>query len=231
MDTWSSLCAETFCTAYDVKGNAALSSQSGGIGMRSSASPAPAKMASAHVSVPGQSDIDEDDLLHIFEQDDKRRSSWSTVRISKDGEDFADVAKRVSKKKPMVMLKAGRTSLGSKAASSHTGRARRQRPDRYDDVLRQSGRAFVRGPARDARVRPRDCPSLADTEGDNIVIIRERAVRACCCPTRGRGQRVVADGLPPGTSMLCSRSSIPPSELRVIRSRHRRRAAEDLSEH
>src|SRR5579864_4704108 len=30
--TWSNLCA-TFCTAYDVKGHAALSSQSGGIGM------------------------------------------------------------------------------------------------------------------------------------------------------------------------------------------------------
>src|SRR5436853_7383229 len=30
--TWKNLCA-TFCTAYDVKGSAALSSQSGGIGM------------------------------------------------------------------------------------------------------------------------------------------------------------------------------------------------------
>src|SRR5256886_12806361 len=30
--TWKNLCA-TFCTAYDVKGHAALSSQSGGIGM------------------------------------------------------------------------------------------------------------------------------------------------------------------------------------------------------
>src|SRR5665213_1469595 len=68
--TPKNLCA-TFCTAYDVKGNAALSSQSGGIGMAIVGFSRSAKMGvSAIVGLGNKSDIDEDDLLTFFEQDD-----------------------------------------------------------------------------------------------------------------------------------------------------------------
>jgi len=68
--TWKNLCA-TFCTAYDVKGHAALSSQSGGIGMAIIGFSRSAKMGvSAIVGLGNKSDIDEDDLLTFFEQDD-----------------------------------------------------------------------------------------------------------------------------------------------------------------
>src|SRR5262245_28569276 len=61
--THSNLCA-TFCTAYDVKGSAALSSQSGGIGMAIIGFSRSAKMGvSAIVGLGNKSDIDEDDLL------------------------------------------------------------------------------------------------------------------------------------------------------------------------
>jgi acyl-CoA synthetase (NDP forming) len=64
--TWKNLCA-TFCTAYDVKGNAALSSQSGGIGMAIIGFSRSAKMGvSAIVGLGNKSDIDEDDLLLFF---------------------------------------------------------------------------------------------------------------------------------------------------------------------
>src|SRR6186997_3052359 len=67
--TWKNLCA-TFCTAYDVKGHAALSSQSGGIGMAIIGFSRSAKMGvSAIVGLGNKSDIDEDDLLAFFEQD------------------------------------------------------------------------------------------------------------------------------------------------------------------
>src|SRR5260370_41971227 len=67
--TPSNLCA-TFCTAYDVKGHAALSSQSGGIGMAIIGFSRSAKMGvSAIVGLGNKSDIDEDDLLTFFEQD------------------------------------------------------------------------------------------------------------------------------------------------------------------
>ena len=60
------------------------------------------------------------------------------VEDLKDGRSFAEVARRVSRKKPVIVLKAGRTALGARAARSHT--AALAGNDRiYDDVLRQSG--------------------------------------------------------------------------------------------
>ncbi len=68
--TPQNLCA-TFCTPYDYKGHAALSSQSGGIGMAIIGFSRSAKMGvSAIVGLGNKSDLDEDDLLTFFEEDD-----------------------------------------------------------------------------------------------------------------------------------------------------------------
>ena len=81
--TRENLCA-TFCTAYDVKGHAALSSQSGGIGMAIIGFSRSAKMGvSAIVGLGNKSDIDEDDLLVFFEQDDNTPSSRSIAKTSR----------------------------------------------------------------------------------------------------------------------------------------------------
>src|SRR5256885_14135630 len=76
---------------------------------------------SAVVGLSNKSDIDEDDLLTFFEQDDNTQIIAQHCEDLKDGRGFAEVAKRVSRKKPVVVLKAGRTSMGARAASSHTG--------------------------------------------------------------------------------------------------------------
>ena len=167
--TWSNLCA-TFCTAYDVKGHAALSSQSGGIGMAIIGFSRSAKMGvSAIVGLGNKSDIDEDDLLTFFEQDDNTHIIVQHCEDLKDGRAFAEVARRVSKKKPVVVLKAGRTSLGSRAASSHTG-ALAGNDKIYDDVLRQSGVIRARS-LREMLEFARAIPILPTPKGDNIVII------------------------------------------------------------
>ncbi|MEE9570141.1 MAG: acetate--CoA ligase family protein, partial [Gammaproteobacteria bacterium] len=68
--TPSNLCA-TVCTPYDVKGKAALSSQSGGVGMSIIGFSRSTKMGvSAIVGLGNKSDLDEDDLLAYFEQDE-----------------------------------------------------------------------------------------------------------------------------------------------------------------
>ena len=132
------LCA-TFCTPFDVKGKAALSSQSGGIGMAIIGFSRSSKMGvSAIVGLGNKSDIDEDDLLTFFEHDDNTQIVAMHLEDLKDGRAFSDAAKRVSKKKPVVVLKAGRTSLGARAASSHTG-ALAGNDKIYEDVLKQSG--------------------------------------------------------------------------------------------
>ena len=167
--TWKNLCA-TFCTAYDVKGHAALSSQSGGIGMAIIGFSRSAKMGvSAIVGLGNKSDIDEDDLLTFFEQDDNTTIIAQHCEDLKDGRSFAEVAKRVSKKKPVVMLKAGRTSLGARAASSHTG-ALAGNDKIYEDVLKQSGVIRARS-LRDLLEFARGIPVLPTPKGENIVII------------------------------------------------------------
>ena len=68
--TPENLCA-TFCTPYDVKGTRRCRRRSGGIGMAIIGFCRSAKMGvSAIVGLGNKSDIDEDDLLTFFEQDD-----------------------------------------------------------------------------------------------------------------------------------------------------------------
>jgi len=167
--TPSNLCA-TFCTAYDVKGSTALSSQSGGIGMAIIGFSRSAKMGvSAIVGLGNKSDIDEDDLLLFFEQDDNTNVIAQHAEDLKDGRAFAEVAKRVSKKKPVIMLKAGRTAMGAAAASSHTG-ALAGNDKIYEDVLRQSGVIRARS-LRQMLELSRGVPILPTPKGENVVII------------------------------------------------------------
>src|SRR4030081_3618218 len=167
--TPANLCA-TFCTPYDVKGSVALSSQSGGVGVAIIGFNRSAKMGvSAIVGLGNKADIDEDDLLTFFEQDDATQAIAMHMEDLKDGRSFAEVAKRVSKKKPVMVLKAGRTELGARAASSHTG-ALAGNDKIYDDVLRQSGVIRARG-LNELLQFARAVPILPTPKGENVVII------------------------------------------------------------
>ena len=168
-NTHKNLCA-TFCTPYDVKGHVALSSQSGGVGMAIVGFSRSTKMGvSAIVGLGNKSDIDEDDLLTFFEQDPNTQAIAMHAEDLKDGRAFAEVAARVSKKKPVVMLKAGRTAMGARAAGSHTG-ALAGNDKIYDDVLRQCGviRAYT---MRDMLEFARCLPMLPTPKGENVIII------------------------------------------------------------
>ncbi|HKV53091.1 MAG TPA: acetate--CoA ligase family protein [Candidatus Binataceae bacterium] len=167
--THKNLCA-TFCTPYDVKGKAALSSQSGGVGMAIIGFSRSAKMGvSAIVGLGNKSDIDEDDLLTFFEQDPNTQVVAMHVEDLKDGRSFAEVAQRVSRKKPVIVLKAGRTAMGARAAQSHT--AALAGNDRiYDDVLRQCG--VVRAMALNDMLEFARClPILPAPKGENVLVI------------------------------------------------------------
>ena len=167
--TPQNLCA-TFCTPYDVKGKVALSSQSGGVGMSIIGFSRTTRMGvSAIVGLGNKADLDEDDLLTYFEQDDNTQVIAMHCEDLKDGRSFAEVASRVSKKKPVVVLKAGRTALGARAAASHTG-ALAGNDKIYDDVLRQCGVVRARS-LNDMLQFARGLQVLPDPEGENIVII------------------------------------------------------------
>ena len=167
--TPQNLCA-TFCTPYDVKGGVALTSQSGGIGMAILGFSRTTKMGvSAIVGLGNKSDLDEDDLLTYFEQDDDTKVVAMHLEDLKDGRAFVEAAQRITKKKPVVVLKAGRTAMGARAASSHTG-ALAGDDKVYDDILRQSGvvRAYA---LNDMLEYARGLPVLPTPKGENVVII------------------------------------------------------------
>ena len=167
--TPENLCA-TFCTAFDVKGKAALSSQSGGVGMSIIGFARSTKMGvSAIVGLGNKSDLDEDDLLTFFEQDPNTQAIAMHCEDLKDGRSFAEVAERVSKKKPVIMLKAGRTAYGAKAAASHTG-ALAGNDKIYDDVLKAAG--VIRAPSlRSMLEYARGLQVLPAPKGENVIII------------------------------------------------------------
>ena len=222
--TPNNLCA-TFCTAYDVKGKAALSSQSGGIGMAIIGFSRSAKMGvSAIVGLGNKSDIDEDDLLTFFEQDDNTQIIAQHCEDLKDGRAFAEVAKRVSKKKPVVVLKAGRTSMGARAASSHTG-ALAGNDKIYEDVFKQSGVIRARS-LRDLLEFARGIPVLPTPEGQQRRHHHRRRRIGRAAVGCLRGQRPVADGDAAGSGCR-----VPQVHSAVRRGRqsgrhHRRRAAD-----
>jgi acetyl coenzyme A synthetase (ADP forming)-like protein len=167
--TPENLCA-TFCTAYDVRGKAALSSQSGGVGMSIIGFSRSTKMGvSAIVGLGNKSDLDEDDLLTYFEQDENTQAIAMHCEDLKDGRVFAEVARRVSKQKPVIVLKAGRTAYGARAAASHTG-ALAGDDKVYDDILRSAG--VIRAPSlRSMLEYARGLQVLPTPKGENVVII------------------------------------------------------------
>jgi len=78
------------------------------------------------------------DYLEYFGNDPDTRVIIGYIESLKDAPRFVPVASEVSKKKPVVVMKFGRTDAGTKAAASHTG-ALAGSHDIYAAAFRQSG--------------------------------------------------------------------------------------------
>lgn len=73
------------------------------------------------VSLGNKLDLNENDFLDYYANDPDTKVVIGYLESISDPENFLEVAKRVTKKKPLILLKAGRSNRGGKAASSHTG--------------------------------------------------------------------------------------------------------------
>ncbi len=76
---------------------------------------------SKFVSYGNRADVDEADLITYLGHDDKTKVIAIYTESISEGRKFMKACLKVSKKKPIVVLKSGRTEQGSKAAASHTG--------------------------------------------------------------------------------------------------------------
>ncbi|USS40019.1 CoA-binding protein [Thermococcus aggregans] len=90
------------------------------------------------VSYGNKIDVDDADLMDYFIYDDSIKVVTFYIEGVKDGRKFIEAAKRITKVKPVIALKSGRTEYGAKAASSHTG-SLAGTDVIYDAVFKQTG--------------------------------------------------------------------------------------------
>ncbi len=92
----------------------------------------------AFVGLGNMIDLDEIDFLAHFRDDPRTTCVALYIESLSRGRDFLEAAREVARKKPVVVLKAGRTTSATAAIASHTGRL--AGPDRVvDGVFRQFG--------------------------------------------------------------------------------------------
>jgi acetyltransferase len=76
---------------------------------------------SSVVSCGNECDLAAEDYLEFLGQDDKTKTIVSYMEGVKDGRRFFEVAREVSKTKPIILWKGGMSEQGARAAASHTG--------------------------------------------------------------------------------------------------------------
>jgi len=76
---------------------------------------------SKFINLGNKCDIDEADVLVYLEKDRQTKVIAIYIEGIRDGRKLFEVMKKVSKKKPIIVLKSGLTKPGSRAALSHTG--------------------------------------------------------------------------------------------------------------
>ncbi len=104
------------------RGNVAMSSQSGALGLAILDYAADLNIGiSTFVSVGNKADVSGNDLLLFWEGDPNTDVILLYLESFGNPRRFARIARRIGRTKPIVAVKSGRTSAGARAASSHTG--------------------------------------------------------------------------------------------------------------
>lgn len=112
----------SFASKTALPGNIAFISQSGALGTAMLDWSIKNNIGFSHfVSIGSMVDINFTDLIAYFKDDKNTSSILIYMESLVDASRFLEVAKKVSIKKPIIVIKTGRSEAGSKAAKSHTG--------------------------------------------------------------------------------------------------------------
>ncbi len=129
----------SFAPASPPAGNIAFLSQSGALGcVILDKAEGEGIGLSKFISLGNKADLDEVDFLAMLKDDVETDVILGYLEGIKRGRDFISVAKEVTSQKPVVMIKAGRSDQGKRAASSHTGSLAGQ-DEAYDVAFQASG--------------------------------------------------------------------------------------------
>ena len=129
----------TFSTVFPPPGHLAFVSQSGGLGLAAlGLFTGPSLGVSGFVSVGNTADLTPNDLLLYWDEDPGTSLILAYLESVPDPRRFARIARRISRHKPIVVVKSGRTGAGRRAASSHTA-AMAARETAVDALVHQAG--------------------------------------------------------------------------------------------
>jgi len=112
----------TFAPVYPPAGNVAMSSQSGALGIAILDYATRSNIGiSQFVSVGNKADVSGNDLILAWEDDPQTDVITLYLESFGNPKKFSRIARRIGRRKPIIAVKSGRSSAGSRAASSHTG--------------------------------------------------------------------------------------------------------------
>ncbi|MCM3872004.1 MAG: GNAT family N-acetyltransferase [Pyrinomonadaceae bacterium] len=130
----------TFAPVVPPFGRVGFSSQSGALGV---AIIEYAKLLglgiSTLVSVGNKADISGNDLLRYWESDEGTDVILLYLESFGNPKKFSEIARRVGRRKPIVVVKSGRSVAGARATSSHTGALLAVSDVTVDALFRQAG--------------------------------------------------------------------------------------------
>ena len=129
----------TFSPIYPPAGSIAMSTQSGALGLAILDYARQLGIGiSSFVSVGNKADVSGNDLIQYWAQDPRTSVILLYLESFGNPKKFSEIARRVSRAKPIVAVKAGRSRAGARAAQSHTGAL--AVPDSVvDGLFRQAG--------------------------------------------------------------------------------------------
>lgn len=112
----------TFAESLPVRGDIGFVSQSGALGGGILNILKDLNVGFAQfISIGNQADVNAETAIEYWENDDDVKQILLYMESIQNPANFRKLATRISKKKPIVALKAGRSAAGASAASSHTG--------------------------------------------------------------------------------------------------------------
>ncbi len=151
-------------------GNVAIVTQSGAIGIAMVGKTKVESIGlSAIISVGNKSDLDESDLLEYLIDHDPTEIILMYMEGVRDGDQLIRVLKEVTKKKPVIVIKSGRSKRGAMAAASHTG-SLAGTDDVFDSVVKQCGVIRAEGIQEGLEWCKYLGASAAPTGGDAVII-------------------------------------------------------------
>ncbi len=121
------------------RGNIGVISQSGGFAMHVLMCGIEMGIGfSKYVSVGNEADLHFEDFLEYLAQDDETKVITGYIEGLKEGRRLFTLAKEITKRKPIVVAKVGRTEAGTRAAKGHTGHIAGSDAI-YDAAFKQTG--------------------------------------------------------------------------------------------